>query len=196
MFVSGLGQEQQLIIDDEPSSSTTTIKRLGEYCDAPDNLCVDSESLAASIRGAASASCDYLLRIEAGLAIRGYPTNGLGVVCSPPSTNVISASNFSSFLSVYDPCQLKNITACGAAPAPTAPAPTPDYTYVEPVYWRDAPEYAQYNIEEAGGEAAPEDGTEEKEGNAKYVVGGILAFLVVGGLVFAATRKKKKKGKK
>ena len=243
-----MADEQLIIFDDEATPAPVTPapapvvpgKRLDDFCNVPPGVCAETEQLAAAIRGAASASCDYYQRFEGPLPprVKGYSTNGLGGIdCPPAGTTRVSPANLSVFMQNYSPCQLKNIQACPPPPpTPFTPCNAGNKACIDsnsPDILDTAVTQCQFNVTPRG-DASPcpapnglvthanahrfepcelaripmcpelemdipvpfapldEPGEEEDDDNTKYIVGGILGLLVVGGIAYAATRKRKK----
>lgn len=131
---------------------------------------------------------DYLRQVNCNVPrVRGYNTRGglrgmgllgggLGKICTLYTGNQINSGMLDR--GEFDPCAVKraNLPICAPRPAPTPPAPPvpdpPVQTFDEPVL------------------------EEEEEESSNYMVGGILAVLVLGGVGYAVMRNRKKGKKK
>lgn len=134
----------------------------------PPNQCIKPSEYDAVMKKV-KADCAYK---KVSGQIRGlYGVRGLGVMCSQYAfRSDVMLSN----LDQYDPCYVETLKPCLVVDDPVIPI-------VPPTRAGDPP-------------ATPEEPKEDD--NTMYMVGGILAVLVVGGVGYAVFKSRKKKGGK
>ena len=138
------------------------------FCPAKSGMCIS-----ARLKEVARTKCWAPPRV------RGYSTRGmegLGLY------NASICSNYSQvtqdwLFKYYNPCHLKDLPVCPPLPAPPPPPAQP---FDEP----DPPPVD---------ESEPPPVEEEEDDNNIYVIGGILAVIIVGGVGYSVWRNRKKK---
>lgn len=172
---------EDVLIDDVPPTVISS-----KYCtNFPVNACIKASDEQV-VRSRARSACAARPRVPQAKGLRGGLrglhglAGGLGKTCTIYSSKLtLTASN----ADLWDPCRVKDLPIC-------RPMPPKEPTYVK----EDTPVYVP-QVEEPEPELEPEPEPEEED--TSYMVGGILAVLVLGGVGYAVFRnRKKKKGKR
>lgn len=167
---------EDVLIDDDPPPQTSSADSK-KYCtNFPPGACIDP-GFVQSVRNYANEMCPKP-RVPQAKGVRGGMRGlfgGLGKICSIYSSDMtITTRNAGR----WDPCVLKTLPVCRKQPPP--PAKPPTYVVEDPPVIITS---------------TPEEPEEEEDDNASYMVGGILAVLVLGGVGYAVF-KNRKKGKR
>lgn len=169
----GIGQDDYILDDSTPQGK--------DYCE---NLPAGACAVSQEVLEYARAQCPGVPRVRGFDTYRGGGLRGLiqgfGKVCSVYSKEISMGTAH-----WWNPCVLKSLPLCVPKPPPFV---TEEPVPVVPTSTPDLPTYEPQ-------EEPPPEVVEEDEGR-QYVVGGLLALVVAGGVGYAVWRNRKKRGKR